>query len=349
MLQTKHSGVYIMKYQEVLIKKNPGETIIQENELSRKLFIIQSGKVRVYKTYLGQKVTLAILGKGEIFGELSFIDAAPRSASVEAFTEVDLLTIDSGTMEESKMSLPPWVLPVIKTLTSRFREADQQLTVLKSLTEFQKKRLKIDHSKKTIYLEMLRFIKTLTVIAEKIVIQSKSITKDKILQDMSDVLGNRYLGLHLFWKTLELHGFVQIKSNQLNLHNNNLKKLTEFLSIEIEMERFLLLSHSALAIMRKIISELNINTTEITNEKKNNSNQSFDLSALQIQKISLYEDSLKELNEFGLLTWNQEKDKKLNQTGNENVLVEFEPNHFVNVFIYQNILKPFDHSEISLD
>ena len=49
-----------------------GTQLIVENETSRRMFIIRKGNARVFKNYLGKKVTLAVLGEGEVFGELSF-------------------------------------------------------------------------------------------------------------------------------------------------------------------------------------------------------------------------------------------------------------------------------------
>ncbi len=43
-----------------------GTRLVTENEFSRKMFIVKSGKVRVYKNYVGQKITLAVLGEGEV-------------------------------------------------------------------------------------------------------------------------------------------------------------------------------------------------------------------------------------------------------------------------------------------
>ena len=73
---------------------NAGTIIVKENEVSRKMYIIRKGKARVYKTYLNHKVTIAVLGEGEIFGELSFFDAQPRCASVEALSDLNLVEID---------------------------------------------------------------------------------------------------------------------------------------------------------------------------------------------------------------------------------------------------------------
>jgi CRP-like cAMP-binding protein len=70
------------------------------------MFVIKKGKVRVYKDYMGKKITLAILGTGEIFGELSFFDAKPRSATVEAISPLEVFIVDGKEAKEQMSSLP---------------------------------------------------------------------------------------------------------------------------------------------------------------------------------------------------------------------------------------------------
>src|SRR5690606_6609310 len=98
--------------------------LIRENDISRKLFILRKGKVRVYKNYLGGKITLAILGAGEIFGELSFFDSKPRSASVEAITDITIDCIDGEHLNNEIQALPDWVHLIFQSVATRFREVD---------------------------------------------------------------------------------------------------------------------------------------------------------------------------------------------------------------------------------
>ena len=146
-------------------KLKVGTVIIREDEISRKMYFIREGKVRVYKRYLGQKITLAILGEGEVFGELSFFDAKPRSASIEALTDVTVLAVDG---KSATADLPHWVMPLLRTAFHRFREADQKITVLQSINEYQKRAFKKDAVAKTIYLELFRFIKTLKLLYKRL-------------------------------------------------------------------------------------------------------------------------------------------------------------------------------------
>src|SRR5690242_1247163 len=78
------------------LKIKAGTKLITENEISQKMYVIVKGKARVYKLYLGQRITLAVLGDGELFGEMGFIDAQPRSATVEAITDMEVMVIDGS-------------------------------------------------------------------------------------------------------------------------------------------------------------------------------------------------------------------------------------------------------------
>ena len=82
-----------------------GQSLVDENDTSRDLFLIESGLVRVNRNI---EVTegrhmqsgLLELGAGEVFGELSLFGDVTRSASVIALTEGVLLRIDGNVLAE---------------------------------------------------------------------------------------------------------------------------------------------------------------------------------------------------------------------------------------------------------
>ena len=95
----------------------PGETIIDEGELGRELYIIIDGKVRVHQ---GDK-DLATLASKAIFGELSALDPQPRSASVTAIDETRLLRLDHETLFDELVGNNELAQGVVRFLVRRLR------------------------------------------------------------------------------------------------------------------------------------------------------------------------------------------------------------------------------------
>jgi len=76
---------------------NRGESVFREGEPSEELYIIAKGRVSVliYSTsHVGEYEKIASLLDGELFGEFSLIDGIPRSATVTADEDTDLIFVD---------------------------------------------------------------------------------------------------------------------------------------------------------------------------------------------------------------------------------------------------------------
>ena len=73
-----------------------GERIIAEGEEGDGMYLITRGGGKVVKEHKGQEVELCELGEGEFFGELSLLVGGPRSASVFAKAETEVLRLRSA-------------------------------------------------------------------------------------------------------------------------------------------------------------------------------------------------------------------------------------------------------------
>jgi CRP-like cAMP-binding protein len=109
-----------------------GDHLIIEDAPVEHIFCLLSGKVGVYKKDKeGKKVLIASLGKGFIFGEMSFLDGGPASATVKAGLPFQVLTINQGALHrllESQPKLGHKILKAMARLTSlRLRQADDML------------------------------------------------------------------------------------------------------------------------------------------------------------------------------------------------------------------------------
>ena len=65
-----------------------GEYVFQEGELGTEMFIIQEGQVEICQAVGSQDRPLAMLEKGDFFGEMSILEDLPRNASARAATPI---------------------------------------------------------------------------------------------------------------------------------------------------------------------------------------------------------------------------------------------------------------------
>ncbi|MBD3316739.1 MAG: cyclic nucleotide-binding domain-containing protein [Chitinivibrionales bacterium] len=108
-----------------------GDMIFTENSACDGMYIIDSGKVRVYKT-LGKgadrkEVELCRLGPKAMFGEMAMIDEKHRSASVAAVEPTVCTVITKQIFEDQLAHIPPWMVNMIRILVSRLRETNERL------------------------------------------------------------------------------------------------------------------------------------------------------------------------------------------------------------------------------
>ena len=75
------------------------QLVFDQNVALRAIFLIDDGSVRVEREDRGAMIPIAILGVGEFFGEMSFVDGTPTSARVIADEPTRLRVIDTATVD----------------------------------------------------------------------------------------------------------------------------------------------------------------------------------------------------------------------------------------------------------
>lgn len=79
---------------------NLGDTVFRESEDGQSLYIIKKGEVKACKIAPdGELFTLTIMKDGDIFGEMSFLDGRPRSATIVAVSDLETYIIDKFDFE----------------------------------------------------------------------------------------------------------------------------------------------------------------------------------------------------------------------------------------------------------
>ncbi len=80
--------------QKFMKSYSPGAVIFREGDEGEEMYIIQKGKVRVSKSFTGKLYVIAVLGKGDFFGEMALVNRIKRTATVTAMDAVELLAFD---------------------------------------------------------------------------------------------------------------------------------------------------------------------------------------------------------------------------------------------------------------
>jgi CRP-like cAMP-binding protein/SAM-dependent methyltransferase len=82
------------------------EVLLGEGSRRQALFLLRDGTVRVERAHLGQGVAIARLGPGSIFGEMSFLESGPASASVVAETPARVAVVEGRDVQSLIGSVP---------------------------------------------------------------------------------------------------------------------------------------------------------------------------------------------------------------------------------------------------
>jgi CRP/FNR family cyclic AMP-dependent transcriptional regulator len=102
-----------------------GEVLFREGDSGDNLFIVTEGKVKLGKTSSdGRENLLAVLGPGQMFGELSLFDPGPRSATVTAVTDCVMQSLSHDELLEWLTGRPGVARGLLAQLGSRLRKAN---------------------------------------------------------------------------------------------------------------------------------------------------------------------------------------------------------------------------------
>ena len=105
--------------------------IILEEEYGDLVFVVQSGTIKITRVNdEGKEVILALLGPGEIFGELAILDGEARSANALAQENCKLLAINKEDFLEILKNNFSVSFNLMCELAKRLRKSDQQIEAL---------------------------------------------------------------------------------------------------------------------------------------------------------------------------------------------------------------------------
>lgn len=104
-----------------------GDVLFKEGDLGDRVYFITSGRVQVAKTLAnGEDRELAVLGEGDIVGEMAVLDGRPRSATVTALELTEVLEVPKENFLHSMEQQPKLAINFLKLLALRIDQMNER-------------------------------------------------------------------------------------------------------------------------------------------------------------------------------------------------------------------------------
>jgi CRP/FNR family transcriptional regulator, cyclic AMP receptor protein len=178
--------------------------VLTEGEMGDSLYMIQSGKVKVFiGDEDGREIILKILGPGDFFGEMSMIDKQPRSASVTTIEASTFLVLTHSMFEKCVEQAPRIANMVMQILAQRVREADRKIGTLALMD---------------VYGRVASTLLELSVYSNGKLMVGEKLSQ----QDLANMVGASREMVNRILKDLTDRGFISIESKSITIINREL-------------------------------------------------------------------------------------------------------------------------------
>jgi CRP-like cAMP-binding protein len=126
-LKTKTNAVYFENTPDTERFYPQNTMIFCESQTGNDMFIIQEGKVKITKVVNGNEVILAVLKKGDFFGEMALLENKPRSASAIAFEDCLLSVVNRSNFDRLVQTQPQLIARITTTFSDRIWSMNRNL------------------------------------------------------------------------------------------------------------------------------------------------------------------------------------------------------------------------------
>jgi CRP/FNR family cyclic AMP-dependent transcriptional regulator len=175
--------------------------IINEGDRSDSIFIIVSGRVRVFLHGKdGKEVLLNVHGPGEYFGEM-VLDEGPRSASVMTLENSKFLVIPKAEFRRFVSAHPDFAMRLINRLMLRVRALTESVGSLALLD---------------VYGRVARLLLELAVEKDGKLIVTERLTQ----QDIADRVGSSREMVSRIFKDLTSGGYIEVEDRRITIRRD---------------------------------------------------------------------------------------------------------------------------------
>lgn len=104
-----------------------GKQLFLTGERGEHMYLVQSGRIRIWRGEPEHPVVLAEVGPNCLFGEMALIDEGTRSACAHAVEDTTLIVISGEKVRQRLTEADPFVASIVRILARNLRAANDQL------------------------------------------------------------------------------------------------------------------------------------------------------------------------------------------------------------------------------
>lgn len=104
--------------------------LFREGDAPDAMYVVKSGKLAVVKSKQTSEIILAEIGPGAMVGEMAFFDNKPRSASVKAMKDSEVIALPYKALHAQFQNFPEWCKAIMRTVNNHLRNANQRIKEL---------------------------------------------------------------------------------------------------------------------------------------------------------------------------------------------------------------------------
>jgi CRP-like cAMP-binding protein len=113
------------QYHLKFLAKN--DVLFSEGDQATCAYIVKKGELMALRGIEDSKILLGKIYEGEFVGEMAHLNGEPRSATIQAATDCELIEIPFGTLDLVLFSKPAWSKALVMTLSKRLKNTNQVL------------------------------------------------------------------------------------------------------------------------------------------------------------------------------------------------------------------------------
>ena len=111
------------------------KTIFREGDNSTDAYVVQSGRVGVFKNAEGKMLRLAIMEKGAMFGEMAAITGEPRGATMMALEPTVVVRISKAMMRQKIQACDPFVKALLDILITNLTRVNERYVAKNAMVD----------------------------------------------------------------------------------------------------------------------------------------------------------------------------------------------------------------------